>query len=96
MGGISTVIFQRMYMALSFFVVLYLYNNIKIYMNNFYISKKMKIKMILNIVLGFLTQYYFCFYALIVFIIMLVYMKKEKRKNEFKRYFFIDKHRISG
>lgn len=94
MGGISTVMYQRMYMMLSFFVILYLYFNLKIYKNNFIIEKNLKLKFIANIVLGFLTQYYFCFYALIVCLIMFILMIKNKKWNELKNYFFV--HLISA
>ena len=94
MGGISTVIYQRMYMMLSFFVILYLYFNLKIYKNNFIIEKNTKLKFIANIVLGFLTQYYFCFYALIVCLIMFILMIKNKKWAELKNYFLV--HLISA
>lgn len=94
MGGISTVMYQRMYMMLSFFVILYLYFNLKIYKNNFIIEKNMKLKFIANIVLGFLTQYYFCFYALIVCLIMFILMIKNKKWKELKNYFLV--HLISA
>ena len=72
MGAISTVIFLRMYSMLTFFCMLYLYLNLKILKNNFEISKKLKIELIITTILGFLTQYYFCIYALFIFIIMLI------------------------
>ena len=40
MGTISMVLFQRMYMLLTFFILLYLYYTLKIYKNNFVFGKK--------------------------------------------------------
>lgn len=88
-GAISSVIFQRMYMMLTFFVINYLYINIKIYKNNYKLDKSMKRQLITNILLGFLTQYYFCFYALILFIVQNVFMIKQKRIDELKSYIFL-------
>lgn len=89
-GGISTVIFQRMYMLLTFFITLYTYLNIKIIKGNFEIDRKDKIRLGIVTILGFLTQYYFCIYALFMFLIMeiIIYVKfgKEKCFKLFKFY----------
>ena len=68
MGCISTVMFQRMYMMVTFFSILYLYFIIKFIKNDFKI--KDKFWFILTIILGFLTQYYFCIYIVLIFIIL--------------------------
>lgn len=86
MGGITTVIFQRMYMMLTFFVLTYLYLNLKICKNNFVIDKKTKRKLVLTIVLGFLTQYYFCIYAVLLALVTACVMLKQKKFKELKRY----------
>ena len=57
MGAISTVMFQRMYMMLTFFSILYLYYIIKFIKDDFKI--KDNFFFILTIICGFLTQYYF-------------------------------------
>lgn len=85
-GAISTVMFQRMYMMLTFFTVLFLYINLKIYYNNFKLDKKLKIELIVTTILGFLTQYYFCVYAVFLALIMLVLMLKNKQMQEAKSY----------
>lgn len=81
-GAIATVIFQRMYMMLTFFTIWLLYINLKIFLNNFEIDKKDKIELGFCIILGFLTQYYFCFYAIFLFLAMMIIMlrRNEKRK----------------
>ena len=88
-GAISTVMFQRMYMMLTFFSVYFLYINLKIYFNNFVLNKKNKIELCIVTVLGFLTQYYFCIYAACVVFVMLCLMlkKKDNCKKEIVTYF---------
>ena len=82
-GAISTVMFQRMYMMLTFFTVYFLYTNLKIYYNDFTLNKSLKIELCIITILGFLTQYYFCVYAAFVAIIMLILMfaKKISKKD---------------
>ena len=80
MGAISTVMFQRMYMMLTFFSILYLYYIIKFIQDDFKINDKASL--ILTIFIGFLTQYYFCIYVVLIFIIISIYLlfKKQYRK----------------
>lgn len=86
MGMISIVMFQRMYMMLTFFAMLYLYLNINIFKNSFEIDKKTKRKLTITVILGFLTQYYFCIYAALVAIISAICMIKNKKWDSLKRY----------
>lgn len=85
-GAISTVMFQRMYMMLTFFTVCFLYTNLKIYYNDFKLDKKLKIELCTITILGFLTQYYFCIYAAFVAIVMIILMIIDKKKAEIKSY----------
>ena len=87
MGAISTVIFQRMYMMLTFFILCYFYINLKLYFNSFKLTGKLRFAFIIVLLSGFLTQYYFCVYAGIVAIIMLAMMIREKSTKEAKAYF---------
>lgn len=82
-GAISTVVFQRMYAMLTFFILEYILININISKNNFDIDKKTWIKLGAITILGFLTQYYFCIVAVIVAIYMFIriYLKKDKKKT---------------
>lgn len=86
MGAISIVMFQRMYVMLTFFILAYLYLNLKISKNSFEIDKKTKRQLTWTIFLGFLTQYYFCIYAVIVAIVMGVILFKNKKIDALKRY----------
>ncbi len=92
MGCISTVMFQRMYMMVTFFSILYLYFIIKFIKDDFEI--KDKFWFILTIILGFLTQYYFCIYIVLIFIILSIYLLLTKK---YKKWFeFLKLHVISA
>lgn len=90
-GAISTVMFQRMYMLLTFFCVTYLYLTFKLIKNNFNFEKKW---WMITIILGFLTQYYFCIYIVIIFTIISIYLLKNK---DYKKWFnYLKTHIISA
>ena len=85
MGAISTMMFQRMYMMLTFFSILYLYLFLLIRKNDYNTTFKIRLALFFTTVLGFLTQYYFCIYAALVTIVMCVVMIiKKKYKELFK------------
>lgn len=86
MGTMSMVIFQRMYMLLTFFILLYFYYSIRIYLNKFELSKELLIKLGFTTVLGFLTQYYFAIYAFLIFAIMAIGMIKKKMYKNAAKY----------
>ncbi len=77
MGAISTVMFQRMYMMMTFFVLLYTYIALKITRKG--ITKKEITYLSIATILGFLTQYYFCIFAGIIFIILLIHLKGKRK-----------------
>lgn len=82
MGTISMVIYQRMYMLLTFFILLYFYYSLKIYKDDFNLTKKSIIQLGIITVLGFLTQYFFAIYAFLIFALMIIQMircKKDKK-----------------
>ena len=87
MGTMSMVIFQRMYMLLTFFIILYFYYSIRIYLNNFELSKELLIKLGFTTVLGFLTQYYFAIYAFLIFVIIAIEMIRRKMYKNLGKYF---------
>lgn len=86
MGAISTVVFLRMYSMLTFFVMAYFYINLKISKNDFTITKKYATLLIITTVLGFLTQYYFCLFAISVFSAMLIRALQKKHKKSAIKY----------
>lgn len=86
MGAISTVIFQRMYMMLTFFISVFILINLDIVKNNYEIDKKTWIKLGFITILGFLTQYYFCIIASIIAFIVFINIVKKKDKKQIKNY----------
>ena len=82
MGAISTVIFQRMYMMLTFSILMFISVNFDIIKADYEIDKKSWLKLGWITILGFLTQYYFCIFAagmaLVVF--AQVCRKRDKKK----------------
>ena len=85
MGAISTVIFQRMYMMLTFFIILLLYLNLVFYKNKCNISKKLMVEFFITILMGFLTQYHFCIYAVsIAFVMCCILLSKKEYKKTLK------------
>jgi len=88
-AGISTVIFLRMYMMLSFFTIVFLYLNLKLAKNEYKLDWKTYIEIGLTTIAGFLTQYFFCIYALIVVIIMAIALLKNKKHKVLLKYISI-------
>lgn len=89
MGTISMVIFQRMYMLLTFFVVLYFYQTLKIYKNNFKLDGKTITLLGITTILGFLTQYFFAIYAFAIFVLMIIQMFRRKANKELIKNYFL-------
>ena len=88
-GTISMVIYQRMYMLLTLFILIYFYLNLKIYKNDFNINKKMIVQLGLTTIAGFLTQYFFAIYAVGIFAMMIIEMSKRKDYKNRKKYIII-------
>ena len=88
MGAMSMVIFQRMYMLLTFFILLYFYYTLKLYLNDFKLTKGLVIKLGITTVLGFLTQYFFAIYAFFIAILMVIQMLRRKKYRDMRNYLF--------
>ena len=86
MGTITMVIYQRMYMVLTFFILLYFYLSIKLYKNDFNLTPKLNLSLGITTVLGFLTQYFFVIYAFFIFILMIIKMIKDKKYKNIIKY----------
>lgn len=86
MGTISMVIYQRMYMLLTFFILLYFYYSLKLYKSDFNLDHKLIIKLGFTTVLGFLTQYFFAIYAFLIFIFMIAKMFTQKKYSTIFKY----------
>ena len=76
-GAISTVMFQRMYMMMTFFVLWYTYICIKIVRHG--MTKKLMTELSIATILGFLTQYYFCLFAAVIFAILFIHLKGKRK-----------------
>ena len=87
MGTISTVSFHRMYMMLTFFSVWYFYLTVDLIKNDYTIKKKWP--WILCILGGFLTQYYFCIYIVLVFILNAIYLLSKKEYQKVGKYLLV-------
>jgi len=86
MGAISMVIFFRMYAMLTFFCMAYFYLTLKIEKSNFKADKGTAFLLCVTTVLGFLTQYYFCLFAVPVFLAMMIRMISLKKYKEIFHY----------
>lgn len=78
-GTITMVIYQRMYMVLTLFMLLYFYLSLKLYKNDFKLTPKLNVVLGFTTVLGFLTQYFFAIYAFFILILMIIKMAKDKK-----------------
>lgn len=87
MGAISTVSFHRMYMMLTFFGVWYFYLTVSFLKDDYQIDKKLP--WILCILGGFLTQYYFCIYIVIIFLINGIHLLLSKDYKKLLNYFLV-------
>lgn len=81
MGAISTVIFQRMYSMLNFFVLMFISANIDIIKKDFDIDKKLWNRLTWIVLLGFWTQYYFCIVAGVVAVLVLIGVIRKQGKQ---------------
>ncbi len=80
------MMFQRMYMMLTFFTTAFLYFNLFIVKSEYKVNKKTQILLAITAILGFLTQYFFAIYAALVAIVMIVLFIKNKETKELFKY----------
>lgn len=80
------MMFQRMYMMLTFFTTAFLYFNLFIVKSEYKVNKKTQILLAITAILGFLTQYFFAVYAALVAIVMIVLFIKNKETKELFKY----------
>lgn len=89
MGTISMVIYQRMYMLLTLFILLYFYYSVKLYKNDFKMDTRFIIEFGLITIIGFLVQYFFAIFAVMVFAVMFITMIKQKKFKELIKYLIV-------
>lgn len=83
-GVISDAMLLRMYMQLSFFTIAFAYVTLLLYKD----KDRMLYYVLLGVITagGFLTQYYFCFVAIIFFCVWLVYNLVKKSYKRIVKY----------
>ena len=86
MGAMCTAIFQRMYMMLSFFILMFISVNFDIVKNNYEIDKKTWRWLGLVAILGYLTQYYFCIFAAGVAFVVFINVCRSRDKKRIVSY----------
>lgn len=86
MGAMCTVIFQRMYMMLSFFILMFVSINFDIVKNNYEIDKRTWRRLGLVAILGYMTQYYFCIFAAGVAFVVFINVCRSRDKKRIASY----------
>lgn len=86
MGAISTMLFQRMYMMLTFFVIWDIVEHLKWIKSGYGEDKKILHKIMAITILGFLTQYYFCIFAFGIAMVIIIDLIRKKQIDSVKRY----------
>lgn len=85
-GTVSMVLYQRMYMLLTLFVMLYFCYSVKLCKTGFELTPKRMLVLGAITVSGFLTQYFFAVYAIFIFALMIVKMAREKKARCILKY----------
>lgn len=83
---VTTTIYLRMYATLTFFVLAFLYMSLKMYEKKNTVNFGDCILLILIVILGVLTQYYFILFAALVGLTFLVFKIKEKCFKDLIKY----------
>lgn len=83
-GAVATTLLIRMYGLMTFCCVLTLYFHVKKWLEGSF-DKKNK-GLIAITIIGFLTQYFFLFYCILLTVVTVVMLWKKKRISELKRY----------
>lgn len=85
-GFLSTALFLRMYALLTFMVIAYCYVHLKIADEDFRLKGKNRRKLILVVLCGFLTHYYFVLYAISVAVVFCIWMMVKRKWREMAGY----------
>lgn len=83
---ITTTIYLRMYSTLTFFVLAFLYMTLRLYERKNNVKFCDCLLMVLIVMLGILTQYYFILFAGLVGLVFLVFKIKEKCYKDLIKY----------
>lgn len=85
-GAASTAIYLRMYAMLTLMVVALVYQHICLRENGYNLKKRDSATLIIIIVLGYLTQYFFCVVAFALFLLTVVDMIRSKNSKKLRKY----------
>lgn len=85
-GFLSTAMFLRMYALLTLMVIAYCYMHLKIADEDFRLKGKNRRKLVLVVLCGYLTHYYFVLYAIGVAAVFCVWMAVRRRWREMAGY----------
>lgn len=87
-GILTSTVYLRMYAVLTFMTLLFFYEHLEIAKGGFDLKRKVRLKLMLATLGGFLTHYYFVLYAMAVAVVFVVWMCVEKRWRAAGRYVF--------
>lgn len=85
-GFLSTAMFLRMYALLTFMVMACCYMHLKIADEDFRLKGKNRRKLVLVVLCGFLTHYYFVLYAIGVALVFCIWMAVKRKWREMAGY----------
>lgn len=81
-GFMTTAVFLRMYALLTLMVILCSYIHLRLAADQFRITKRTRIWLVLSTLGGFLTHYYFVIYVMATALIMIIWMAAKKKGKE--------------
>lgn len=85
-GAISTVIYIRMYAMLTLMVLALLYQHLYLCDKGYRLKGKLSFFLIMNLLLGYLTQYFFCIAAVVMFGVAVYDMLHKRLYQELRKY----------
>lgn len=85
-GLITSAVYLRMYAVLTFMTLFFLYGHLEAAESGFEIKGKVRRRLMLGALLGFLTHYYFVVYAVAMAVVFVIWMCCEKRWRAVFRY----------
>lgn len=86
-GAMSSVVFLRMYALLTFMVILCVYIHLYLMKSEWKLNAKTRFLLIVSMILGYLTHYYFVIFALGIFAVSVINMFTEKKWKQALSYF---------
>ncbi len=85
-GFVSCAVYFRMYALLSFFTTLTVYLHLIWERNNYRYSKRLSVAMVMGVIFGFYTHYYYIILLFPLFLVTALRLLRRKRGREFAGY----------